>query len=95
MNNIRDILDQRGKQYGSFLSHAEITQQFKAILHDSVSYDEMEADELEAIEMILHKIARLINGNPHHVDSWVDIAGYATLVSDRLTKENDGAVIDV
>jgi hypothetical protein len=34
--------------------------------------------------MILHKIARIVNGDPNWSDSWRDIAGYATLVADRL-----------
>jgi hypothetical protein len=38
----------------------------------------------EALEMIAHKIARIINGDPNYADSWVDIAGYAKLVADRL-----------
>jgi len=34
--------------------------------------------------MILHKIARIVNGDPDYTDSWHDIAGYAKLVEDRL-----------
>jgi hypothetical protein len=30
------------------------------------------------------ELGRLVNGNPDVVDHWVDIAGYAKLVSDRL-----------
>jgi len=41
-------------------------------------------DQWEALEMIVHKIGRIVNGNPDVVDHWVDIAGYAKLVSDRL-----------
>ena len=45
-------------------------------------------DQLEALDMIAHKIARIINGDPDYADSWHDIAGYAKLVADRL----DGVV---
>jgi hypothetical protein len=45
---------------------------------------ELEDDQIEALDMIASKIARIVNGNPDHVDSWVDIAGYAQLVADRL-----------
>ena len=38
----------------------------------------------EALEMIQHKIGRILAGNPDHKDHWDDIAGYAKLVSDRL-----------
>jgi len=41
-------------------------------------------DQWEALEMIMSKVSRLLTGDSHKVDSWVDIAGYATLVADRL-----------
>jgi len=41
-------------------------------------------DQAEALDMIFSKIARILNGDPNHLDSWTDIAGYATLVADRL-----------
>ena len=41
-------------------------------------------DQAEALEMIVHKIARIINGDADYSDSWRDIAGYAMLISDRL-----------
>jgi hypothetical protein len=40
------------------------------------------------MDMIMHKIGRIVNGDPDYADSWVDIAGYAKLVADRL----DGVV---
>jgi hypothetical protein len=36
--------------------------------------------------MIAHKIGRILNGDPNYADSWIDIAGYAQLVADRLTR---------
>jgi hypothetical protein len=29
----------------------------------------------------------LLNGDPYYADSWVDIAGYAQLVANRLNRE--------
>ncbi len=45
-------------------------------------------DQVEALEMVCHKIGRIVNGDPDYSDSWHDIAGYAKLVADRL----DGVV---
>lgn len=42
-------------------------------------------DMKEALEMIQHKVARILNGNPEVKDHWTDIIGYATLVEKRLT----------
>jgi len=65
---------------------ATITQNLKEILHAAPSWENMDADQQESLEMIVHKIARILNGRPDYADSWVDIAGYARLVSERLEK---------
>lgn len=80
------ILNNRAKQYGKFIEGAEIMQMTKRLLHNYVKQrgTELAFDQLEAIDMIIHKLGRIVNGNPDKVDHWDDIAGYATLVSDRL-----------
>lgn len=35
------------------------------------------------LEMIAHKVGRILAGNPHFEDHWADIAGYARLSADR------------
>ena len=42
----------------------------------------------EALEMIAHKVGRILNGQPDFFDSWHDIAGYATLVAKACPKES-------
>lgn len=79
-------LNERAQEYGKFKDGANLMQSIKRLLsdhatrHDKTFHD----DQWEALEMIVHKIARIVNGNPDKVDHWVDIAGYATLVADRL-----------
>lgn len=84
--DIDATLAERGERYGVFMDHARIAQSFKGYIRNShqKKWDEMSYDQREALEMICHKIARIINGDPHYADSWVDIAGYAKLVADRL-----------
>jgi hypothetical protein len=75
------ILEQRGKVYGDFSTHAHITQELKFV---SKRYDsKLNVVHLEALDMIYHKIARILNGDPNYRDSWDDIAGYAKLAADR------------
>jgi hypothetical protein len=83
MSDIDTILNERGVKYGLFKNHAVISQQLKTVMHENMSRL-MEADQLEALDMIAHKIARILNGDPDYADSWVDIAGYAQLVANRL-----------
>jgi hypothetical protein len=83
---ITEILQERGKRYGKFKDHALIAQRLKYVVHDAISVRcaEFEDDQTEALDMICHKIARILNGDPNYADSWIDIAGYAQLVADRL-----------
>lgn len=84
--DVGSVLEERGKRYGKFESHALLAQQLKRVLsaHNQRNHVTMAADQCEALEMICHKMARIVNGDPDYVDSWVDIAGYAQLVADRL-----------
>lgn len=83
---IDETLDERAQDYGKFRDGAALMQGIKRLLADhAAKHDKTFADDQwEALEMIVHKMARIVNGNPDKVDSWVDIAGYATLVADRL-----------
>jgi len=84
--DVNSILDVRANNYGKFKDGAELMQSLKrklaehAAKHDKTFAD----DQWEALEMIVHKMGRIVNGNPDVVDHWVDIAGYATLIADRL-----------
>lgn len=81
---VDEVLNERGKRYGKFTGHAAITQAIKSVMFNTRQDLELAADQREALEMIAHKIGRIINGDPDYADSWVDIAGYAKLVADRL-----------
>ena len=83
---VDDVLNARAQNYGKFIEGAEIMQMVKRLVHNYVEQrgTSLAFDQLEAIDMIIHKLGRIVNGNPDHTDNWVDIAGYATLVADRL-----------
>lgn len=80
------VLDSRAKDYGKFIEGAEIMQMLKRLVHNYIEArgTQLAFDQREAIDMIIHKLGRIINGNPDKVDHWTDIAGYAKLVADRL-----------
>ena len=84
--DVDETLDNRAQDYGKFKDGAELMQGIKRLLADHAAKHNrtFADDQWEALEMIVHKMARIVNGNPDKVDSWVDIAGYATLVADRL-----------
>ena len=86
MDTIQDLLAERGARYGKFKDHATISQALKHVVYGAAAEQstKLANDQVEALDMICHKIARILNGDPNYVDSWIDIAGYAKLVADRL-----------
>jgi hypothetical protein len=83
-NDIDATLAERGSRYGSFVAHADITQRLKDEMRDSANWKKLNPDQKECLEMIAHKVGRILNGDPNYHDSWHDIVGYAKLVADRL-----------
>jgi len=83
---VDQILNGRAATYGTFVGAAVISSALKAIIRDGLggATTSLASDQQEALDMICSKIARIVNGNPNYVDSWVDIAGYAQLIADRL-----------
>lgn len=84
MTDINETLAQRNQTHGDFKTHARICQDIKEMMYSNGRWSALEADQAEALEMIAHKIARILNGNPDVHDHWHDIAGYATLIANRL-----------
>lgn len=91
--NIQDTLKERGARYGTLMDNGAISQHFKAVARmkypepTQTSWEKMEPDQQQALDVIFDKISRILTGDPAYDDNWRDIAGYATLVLDRLTKE--------
>lgn len=83
-DNVVTITDERGKQYGDFTTQGEIAQDFKAYMRGQPGWSRLRPHQRESLDMIMHKVSRILNGNPNHKDSWVDIAGYAHIVAVRI-----------
>ncbi len=78
------FLNDRGREYGDFTKQGEIAQALKGVARSGPSWITMEGHQREAIDMILHKISRIVNGNPNNEDSWKDIEGYARITRERI-----------
>jgi len=89
MKEINDTLNERGSRYGEYENHAKLTYELKDAFysHQKIfSSTKLESQHKEAIDLILHKLARIANGDPNYDDNWIDIAGYSTLVVKWLNK---------
>ena len=83
---IDEVLNERGARYGTFAGQAEISQHLKRVVRGYLDKrgKSLADDQMEAVEMVIHKLARAINGDADFIDHWVDMAGYSQLVADRL-----------
>ena len=83
MSDIKQTLEQRGSTYGDFKDHARVTQALKATAEEhGINWNMLKDTHREALEMIFHKIGRILNGDPDYKDNWHDIAGYSKLAED-------------
>jgi len=83
-DTVEDTLKERGSRYGEFKYHAGISQKLKSIMYNTSGWDGLNNSQKESLEMIQHKVARVLNGDPNYDDNWKDIAGYSTLVFQEL-----------
>lgn len=91
--DIEGTLKERRGQHGDFEEHATCTQKLKEVVSQCLK-DFGKADghllyaPQEALDMIFHKVGRIVAGDPNVVDHWHDIAGYALLVERILINAN-------
>lgn len=84
--DLTEVLKERGSRHGIFTEHAAVTQELKAVIARN-NHGNLSPDQQESLDMICHKIGRVLAGDPNFDDHWIDIAGYAKLVADRLSQE--------
>ena len=89
MDIVETIIKQRASEYGPYVRMCTLAQDLKRIIkHSPSNQDRLIKDhQRESLDLIATKLARLLNGDPGHIDSWRDIAGYAQLV---VTEEEKG-----
>lgn len=84
LSSVEQTLAERGSRYGTFIEHAYIAQTLKDMMWGTGGWGRLANDQKQALEVIMDKVARILNGDPDYTDNWHDIQGYAKLVEDRL-----------
>ena len=74
------------QENGPFQDQAIASQMIKDLCRDCGIWGDLTDVQKEALDMIAHKIARILAGNQDNKDHWDDIAGYASLVSKELNQ---------
>lgn len=81
---VDDILANRQGKHGEFNENGTATWQIMRILMAQRSWPNLSDPQRHALYMGAHKMARIVAGDVNEADHWDDIAGYATLVADRI-----------
>jgi hypothetical protein len=95
MSDVADTLNERQKSHGDFTDNARVMQALKDVARTGNNWPNPKAPALnpvqaltpvqrEALDMILHKVGRILTGNPDEPDHWLDIEGYARLARERI-----------
>lgn len=78
-SDVQHTIDNRDSTYGGFEGVAELEQALKDTMREHEKWESLDDAYKCALDMMVHKIGRVVNGNPHHVDNWHDLSGYAEL----------------
>lgn len=86
---VETMLTEREKTHGNFRDHARCTQRLKSVLRDELEIvgKTLTMEQQEALDMVFHKIGRVVAGDADFLDHWDDMAGYSTLVAKILRGE--------
>lgn len=89
--SVEQTLEDRKKTHGDFRNHSAVTQAIKHAMRCRSSWNHLSDAQQEALDMIAHKIGRVLAGDPNHDDHWHDIAGYAMLVERQIKEKAKAA----
>jgi len=79
MPDINETLAERGGTHGNFTFSSITVQTAKSLMRDAPHWGYLTCAQREALDMIQHKIGRILHGDPNCLDHWVDLQGYAKL----------------
>lgn len=85
-HGVEATLAERQAQYGCFEDVAFVTENIMAVLSKvrTNGLNDLPHPHRMALYMIASKMARIVNGDFNHKDSWHDIGGYSKLIEDLI-----------
>ena len=82
-----DLLKERAKTHGNYEEKTKFIQYSKEYMRNQAGWNRLGSDEKESLDMIETKIGRILYGKPMNKAEWEDIAGYATLIIQRMESD--------
>ena len=82
MPAVHEMLKTRSQTHGPYAEFAKVEEALQHIvLRDPQAYSIVQRSVLR---MVCHKLARIVTGDPTHIDHWADIAGYVQRAIEAL-----------
>ena len=88
------VIEERSKVYGDFKDIAEVSQKIKDMYYLN-NAQELDPVINEGMDMIIHKLSRVICGGSRYIDNIRDIQGYCQLIIDYLENQSEEALDSV
>lgn len=86
-----ELITERSATHGDFIQGSEIFAQLTKPIENAWQNKQIDNCQHYALTMIMAKITRILGGNSHFADHWVDLANYAHLGGRlNLCVENEG-----
>ncbi len=78
----------RDHQHGGMTAVGWVAQGIKRAMRDGQNWNQLSPGHQEALDMVAHKIARILSGaDPHDLQHWEDLAGYPTAVMRQASQQ--------
>lgn len=90
---LEQTIAQRRGRYGPLIESGEVAMKLEDYLRSLPGWERLAYDQREALAMVMHKISRIMCGDPDYDDSWIDIAGYVQNVVNRLREAQKVATL--
>jgi len=87
------VLNERGKTHGDFIKASYLHEKIMDVFKETEKFyyaGQLPSAMRNAAYMIIHKLMRAFMGDPMEKDHWIDIQGYAKLISDKLGETENG-----
>lgn len=84
------IIAARKTTHGDFRENTKFMQSAKDLMRAAPNWAAMPAYQREGLDMIMHKIGRVLYGDFMHEDHIADVAGYAERVRELTVGDGEG-----
>jgi hypothetical protein len=86
MTRIDEILNERRHTHGPYTEQARVSQMLKEIARATSRWNHLPMHQKESVDMIMHKLARVLTGDNSFRDHWDDISGYSILSANEIDR---------